>query len=140
MAEDPVEQLSVVVAQLQTTLNRADRAMAEVLAVGSAEDLQVLRLLLAEGALRVSELAQRQSSSVATASARMDRLEKRELVLRERALGDRRAVVVRLTDRGRQLATKSRETRLDALAPLAERYPIADLQRLIDALDGDSAV
>jgi hypothetical protein len=47
MAEDRIELLAVVVAQLQTTLNRADRAMADVLAVGSAEDLQVLRLLLA---------------------------------------------------------------------------------------------
>ncbi|MFT5530687.1 MAG: DNA-binding MarR family transcriptional regulator [Candidatus Poriferisodalaceae bacterium] len=137
MAEDRIELLAVVVAQLQTTLNRADRAMADVLAVGSAEDLQVLRLLLAEAPLRVTELARRQSSSVATASARLDRLEKRELVLRERAPGDRRAVVVRLTTRGRRLATKSRASRLSALEPLAEHYPIEDLQHLIAALEGD---
>ena len=140
MAEDPVELLSAVVAELQTTLNRADRVMAEALGVGAAEDLQVLRLLLAEGPLRVGELARQRSTSVATTSARLDRLEKRELVVRERATGDRRAVVVRLASRGQQLAAQSRESRLAALAPLAERYPVAELQRLIEALSADGAV
>lgn len=137
MSEVPVEVLSAIVAKLQTTLNRADRAMAEVLGVGSAEDLQVLRLLLAEGSMRVGELARRRSSSVATTSARLDRLEKREFVVRERGAGDRRAVIVGLTPVGRQLATKSRWSRLSALAPLAERYPVDDLERLIAALDRD---
>jgi len=135
MMEDEVGPLAVAVAELQTALNRADRAMAEELGVGAAEDLQVLRLLLAEGPLRVGDLAKRRSSSVATASARLDRLEKRGLVIRERTPDDRRAVVVRLSAIGKRAATKSRTRRLADLAEVAAGFPTHELQRLIEAVN-----
>lgn len=129
-----VEELAESVARLQTELNRADRAMAAELGVGAAEDLQVLRLLLSAGPLRIGDLAKRRWASVATASARLDRLERRGLVMRERTPADRRAVVARLTDAGEEAAAASREARLAALRPVAQDFPVQRLGALVDAL------
>ena len=129
-----VEGLAEAVARLQTELNRADRAMAAELGVGAAEDLQVLRLLLTAGPLRIGDLAKRRWASVATASARLDRLERRGLVVRERTPSDRRAVVARLSDEGARAAEASRHARLAALEPVADAIPLDSLERLVDAL------
>lgn len=134
MTEQVVEALAESVARLQTELNRADRAMASELGVGAAEDLQVLRLLLALGPLRIGDLAKRRWASVATASARLDRLERRGLIIRERTPLDRRAVVARLTDAGERAAVASREARLAALQPVADVVPLERLEALVDAL------
>lgn len=128
------DELADAVAALQTELNRADRFAAEETDVGSAEDLQVLRLLLGTGPLRVGDLARRRHSSVATASARLDRLEKRGFVVRERVPDDRRAVWARLTDKGSAVAVGSRDSRIRVLAPLASGFPIDHLRALTAAL------
>ena len=135
MVDPDVDELATLVAELQTELNRADRATAAELDVGGSEDLQMLRLLLSDGPLRVTDLARRQLSSLATASARLDRLEKRGLVGRERTPDDRRAVWASLTARGRRAAVESRSARLAALSPVAAGFPTQDLRRLIDALN-----
>jgi len=129
-----IEALASVVAELQTALNRADRAIANDLGLGSAEDLQVLRLLLADGPLRVGDIARRRASSLATASARLDRLEKHRLLKRERTPEDRRAVVAQLTPGGQRKATKSYSQRLAALAEVAEGFPIEQLRNLVEAI------
>lgn len=132
-------ELGTVVADLQTELNRSDRLSAATLQVGSAEDLQVLRMLLAAGPLRVGEIASRRCSSVATVSARLDRLERRGLVLRERPPGDRRAVVARLTDNGERTAKSSRRLRVAALRQLDDDYPIETLRSLVEVLRANLA-
>lgn len=135
MADADVHVLAVLVAELQTELNRADRATAAELDVGGAEDLQILRLLLSEGPQRVTDLARRRLSSLATASARLDRLERRGLIVRERIPDDRRAVVAHLTTQGEQAAIESRSARLDALRPIADGFPTDELRQLVDALN-----
>ena len=134
MSERPVEGLASAVADLQTVLNRADRATAAALGIGGADELQVLRLLLADGPMRVRDIAARQFTSNATASARLDRMERRGLIQRERPEGDRRAVVAALTPDGRRAAQRSRSQRLRALAPVADRFPLDAIVRLTDAL------
>lgn len=126
-----------VIAQLQTHLNRIDRLAAATLEVGSAEDLQVMRMLELDGPVRVGELARRRCSSVATVSARIDRLEKRNLVTRERHPGDRRAVIASLTPQGAELAAQSRRWREESIAEIADGYPVEDLERLARAIGDD---
>lgn len=123
-----------MIAELQIELDHADRVLAASLGVGAADDLQVLRLLLDEGPLRVGDLARRRRSSVATASARLDRLEKRGLLVRERPPGDRRAVVARLTTRGTQLARRASSIRQAAVDRLGPDHPIAPFEELLVAL------
>ena len=86
-------------------------------------------------ALKVSEIARRQTVSNATASARIDRLERRGFVERLRSDVDRRVVLVHLTEAGRAAAKKSLRLRrkvlgqvhdpvgaTDAIDDLAVRY------------------
>lgn len=131
--------LADAVAELQTELNRSDRTAAEESRVGSAEDIQVLRLLLGTGPLRVGELARRRSASAATTSARLDRLEKRGFIARERVPDDRRAVWARLTEEGRSVAEASRAARHRALASLSPSFPIDAVRALTDALSAPTS-
>ena len=131
-----VKALGAALADLQTELNRADRLQAASLHVGTAEDLQVIRMLLATGPLRVGELASRRCSSVATVSARLDRLERRGYVLRERPPGDRRIVVAGLTEKGEEAAKASRREREALLRPLDD-VPVETFQQVVEALRGE---
>jgi DNA-binding MarR family transcriptional regulator len=131
----PVEALEAQLARLQTGLNASDRRTASSLGVGSAEDLQVLRMLLSDGPQRVGVLARARGSSVATVSARLDRLEKRGLLTRDRIPGDRRAVAATLTSAGQLAAETSRAERLDALGHLKQLPKLRSLDRLITALE-----
>ncbi len=134
MNNSEAKKLNAVLAGLQRELNRHDRLSAAALGVGSAEDLQVLRMLLSEGPLRVGALAAQRSSSVATASARLDRLERRGYVVRERRPNDRRAVVAVLTDTGEKIAKLSRAQRTGSLRSLHDDVPVDQLAVVIDAL------
>lgn len=134
MTLDHATALEGAIARLQTELNRLDRLTAATLQVGSAEDLQVLRLLLSAGPRRVGEIASMRCSSVANISARLDRMERRGLVVRERLPGDRRAVVAVLTETGRDAAAHSQQERLRLLRPVSPNVDIESLDGMINAL------
>jgi DNA-binding MarR family transcriptional regulator len=134
MTNNEAKKLEAALARLQTEINRLDRLTAATYQVGTAEDLQVLRLLRSDGPLRVGEIASQRASSVANISARLDRLEKRGLLTRERPPGDRRAVVAVLSDTGKELADRSRRDRVRALRPLSDDTSIATVQQVTEAL------
>lgn len=132
-----LDHLDTAIAALQTELNRLDRRNAQRHGVGSMEDLQVLRLLLAHGPQRVGEIAALRAASKATVSARLDRLEGRGLVDRSRIPGDRRAVVCALTKEGRRVAAASRRSRRRLLADHADAVTSAAVEGLVVALRAD---
>lgn len=128
------ERLDTAIADLQTELNRIDRADADRQGVGSMEDLQVLRLLLAQGPQRVGAIARMRAASKATVSARIDRLERRGLVTRERISGDRRGVVCALTPQGRASAQRSLRQRRELLAGVHRGIDPSHLEDLVATL------
>ena len=65
--------------------------------------LVVLRQLCSQDGVSVGELARAIHLSQATVTGILDRLTKRELVRRERSVGDRRRVQIWLTEAGRRL-------------------------------------
>lgn len=140
MAAAPPASLDLddAIALLQTELNRLDRSAAAQLGVGSAEDLQMLRLLASEGPLRVGRLAEIRSAGKATVSARIDRLERRGLVRRERDPVDRRAVTVTLTTAGAAQADASRTTRRARLEPINDARRTKAITDIVAALRLDT--
>lgn len=68
----------------------------------TAPQLICLRALAAGGPMMPSELAREISLSQATVTGILDRLSERRLVSRRRNPRDKRCVVVRVTDRGRE--------------------------------------
>lgn len=81
----------------------------------TAPQLVCLRELDRGGALLSGELARAVSLSPATVTGILDRLERRQLVLRERRTEDKRQILVRLTNEGQRFAR-------EAPLPLHERF------------------
>ncbi len=81
----------------------------------TAPQIILMQAIEKNGALTVSELASQMSLSQATVTTILDRLEKRELIYRERSSQDKRKVHARLSEKARPLLAQ-------APAPLQESF------------------
>ena len=82
--------------------------------------LMVLNLLEAEGSQSMGQLAEDLDVSVASVTGIVDRMERRGLVERERGTGDRRVIMVDLTDAGRAVFSEMSARRRERLTRLVE--------------------
>jgi len=67
----------------------------------TGSQLAILRTVFKAGPLSVSEIARRVSSSQATVTSILDRLEQQAFVVRNRGVDDKRVVFIELTDKTR---------------------------------------
>lgn len=115
----------------------------------SLSQYSLLTPLADGGAYRVTELAAEAGVAPSTASRILDALERRAIVRRQRAPGDRRAVTVSLTAQGREVLARQdawmrgRQTEFFEGLPAVEREVVPDLlvrlAALIDELSGGPA-
>lgn len=110
----------------------------------TAPQILLLQTIRDKGEITIGELASEMSLSQATVTSILDRLEKRELVYRERSKEDKRKVHAYLTDH-------ASETLKDAPTPLQEQFVrqfgdlqdweqtmiISSLQRLAHMMDAE---
>ena len=105
-------------------------------------DVGLLKLLSEPGDWTVRGLAQALAAPDSTVSSALDRLEARDLVVRERHPADRRVMQVALATEGRVLAARLQAAQMEncrgMLARLAPRDR-ADLVRLVAAVARDMA-
>lgn len=73
----------------------------------TAPQLLIMQALNARGELTMGDIANEVTLSQATITTILDRLEKRELIVRERGATDKRRVYARLTPEGRELALRA---------------------------------
>ena len=88
-----------------TTLGRASRLTRLLMGRGSRQLSRTeggLLTTLVEGPRRITDLAETEALAQPSVSKLVDRLEGRGLVLRERVAGDGRAVLVSISDEGRE--------------------------------------
>ena len=90
------------IARIRKALRREFELRAARLDITSSQ-LQVLRCLWRGDGLTVSALTCDSSSDGGTVTGVLDRLERKELIRRERSHADRRVVQIWLTDAGREL-------------------------------------
>lgn len=106
-------------------INRAGARMAGAFAAAIAphgvtlQEWRVIAALGAAGPQRLSGLAELTSIDISTLSRQAERMARRDLIARERAAADRRAVRLALSSKGRRV--------LRAVVPLARRYERAAL-------------
>lgn len=110
---------------------RAMRAEGEEL---SATDEWLLRRLYDVGPVRLSELAAFQGVDRSTITSQVRRLEDGGLVLRAADPDDRRAVLVRLSARGRRLHEATVARAREVLDGLVDDWPDADRAALVRLL------
>jgi DNA-binding MarR family transcriptional regulator len=99
--------------------------------------LRALRTLSRHGTMRLSELSERLEVAPRTATEVVDALESRDLVRRRADPGDRRAVLVEVTEHGAGVLTEIRATRGTEAGRVFGRLSPADraeLARLLGQL------
>lgn len=96
--------------------------------------LLILEQMRDDGTTRMTELAQTVGVTLATVTRRIQDLEKRGLIIRTPDSQDGRASVVRLSEKGRQVAVVAGQARLDMRAAL-EDWSNEDLESLLALFD-----
>lgn len=95
---------------------------------------RLLATIEAEGEARISDLAYLDHCSQPTMTTQVRRLEDTELVSRTPDPDDARAVLIRITDKGRQTLAQARAGRAAAINPWLTRLEPEDRQVLADAV------
>ena len=96
--------------------------------------LTVVNLLEAEGPQSMGQLAEDLDVSVASVTGIVDRMERRGLVERERGTGDRRVIMVDLTETGRALFSEMSARRRERLTRLVEALSLDEMAGLVNGL------
>lgn len=119
--EQRAEEIAAMLEGVVRRQRKASQDQLEGLGVTPGQ-VRVLRTLRhAEGALRVSELAERLGIVPRSATSAVDSLENAGLVARAPDPGDRRATLVSLTDQGGKVLQSVRRRKRDALIAQIER-------------------
>jgi DNA-binding MarR family transcriptional regulator len=142
---DPIEEnIVVALRRIVRAIDIQSRRMVETCGL-TGPQVVVLRVVARFEGSSVSALARSVSLSQPTVSGIIERLEKRNLVRRERSERDRRSVVVTLTIEGRRMLDdvppllQDRFRReLDQLKEWERTQILATLQRLAAMMDADA--
>lgn len=117
MENQQIIQLIHSLRELNQSIYQATRKEVEMSGVTQIQ-LLALRRLHQHTSIGLNELADLMHMSPSTASGVVDRLVQAALVVREHSDHDRRAIVLNLTEEGKQLVTKTSELILNKLSPL----------------------
>ncbi|AKS33496.1 MarR family winged helix-turn-helix transcriptional regulator [Mycolicibacterium goodii] len=88
-----------------------------------------------QGEARISDLAMLDHCSQPTMTTQVRRLEDAGLVSRTADPGDARAVLIRITEKGKQTLNQARSDRAAAINPRLERLTAKDRQTLVEAVE-----
>ncbi len=97
--------------------------------------LTVIKILGQLGDLSLSSLSERIKAQNSTVTGIIDRMEREELVRRERSEEDRRIVLIRLTDKGRELARAIHVEPMEIFKGALQSLPKRDVEELFRVLD-----
>jgi DNA-binding MarR family transcriptional regulator len=98
-----VDQVLEAILYLYTESRRITKELARRADLTSPQ-LAVVKVLEQVGDMSLSELSEKISAQNSTVTGIIDRMERGDLVMRERSKEDRRIVIIRLTEKGRELA------------------------------------
>lgn len=93
--------------------------------------VSALKILEATGDLSLTELSERMSAKNSTITGIVDRMERDGLVVRERSSSDRRIVLIRATDKGRELARSVKVGAMELLTGALGSLGEKDRQELL---------
>ncbi len=98
-----VDAIVETVVYLYTESRRLTKGIAREVGL-TGPQLTVIKLLETFGDLSLSSLSERIRAQNSTVTGIIDRMEREELVVRERSTSDRRVVLIKLTPKGKELA------------------------------------
>lgn len=128
-----VEPIVETILYLYTESRRLTKGMAREVGL-TGPQLTVIKLLESFGDLSLSSLSERIRAQNSTVTGIIDRMEREGLVVRERSKTDRRVVLIKLSDKGSELARSIQVEPMEifrtALMSL-ERSDLEDLLRIL---------
>lgn len=131
-----VDAIVETVVYLYTESRRLTKGIAREVGL-TGPQLTVIKLLETFGDLSLSSLSERIRAQNSTVTGIIDRMEREELVVRERSTSDRRVVLIKLTPKGKELArsvdVQPMEIFRGALASLT-KDEVAQLVRILGKL------
>jgi DNA-binding MarR family transcriptional regulator len=135
-AHDRTQTVDAVVTQLQASLGELRCVASERLVRHgiSMSHLHVMSMLDRHGELPMSRIAELLDVSDSNATGLIDRMEERGLAERVRHPEDRRVVLVRVSDQGRQILTDIEILRDDLMRRVLGRLDDRQLDRLAGAV------
>jgi len=98
-----VDAIVETVVYIYTESRRLTKGIAREVGL-TGPQLTVIKLLETFGDLSLSSLSERIRAQNSTVTGIIDRMEREELVVRERSTSDRRVVLIKLTPKGKELA------------------------------------
>lgn len=130
------DRIAQIIAEFQASLGELKCVMSQRLVRQgvSMSQLHVMWMLERHGELSMSRLAEMLDVSLSNATGLVDRMEERGMVDRVRIPDDRRAVHVRISDRGRQLLSDVDILRDDLTRRILGRLDDDQLERAARAL------
>ncbi|MFW5876312.1 MAG: MarR family winged helix-turn-helix transcriptional regulator [Myxococcota bacterium] len=114
-AKGDVDRILETLVYLYTEGRRATKEVARHLGL-TGPQVTAVKMLEAFGDLSLSALSEHMSAHNSTITGLVDRMEKGALVERVRSTEDRRVVLIRLTDRGREIARSVPVTSMEVFA------------------------
>ena len=101
----------------------------------SVPQFSILMQLHYRGACDISGISERFDITSAAASQLVDKLVRSKFIKREEDLQDRRAKMLNLTEKGRDLIQRGKEERYRWLDQLSEKLTVEELEKVTDALN-----
>lgn len=101
----------------------------------TATQLNVLKLLVEIGELSLTALSRKMAAKNSTITGIIDRMVAAELVVREQSPSDRRVWMIRIADRGREIAGQVHVAPWDLLRDSLGSLPKQELSQLISILN-----
>jgi len=128
-----VDAIVETIVYLYTESRRLTKGLARQFGL-TGPQLTVIKLLEQFGDLSLSSLSERIRANNSTVTGIIDRMERSELVRRERSASDRRMVLIRLTKKGRQLASQIEVEPMKIFRDALRELPPAELDELFRIL------
>ena len=98
-----IDRIVEAILYLYTEARRVTKHQAREIGL-TGPQVSTLKILEAVGELSLTELSERMSARNSTVTGIVDRMERDGLVLRERSSTDRRVVIIRATEKGKEIA------------------------------------
>jgi len=129
-----IDSIVETIVYLYTESRRLTKTLARSFGL-TGPQLTVIKILDQIGDLSLSSLSDRIRAKNSTVTGIIDRMEREQLVVRERSREDRRMVLIRLTDKGRELASQIEVEPMEIFRQALSSLPRNDIEALFDILD-----
>lgn len=124
-------QITKILKDIRTQMQRALIEEFKGMNVTASQGL-LIKLLIKEESMKVSEISNAMGLSNSTVSGIIDRLEKKDVVVRERSRLDRRVVNIKLSEKISNKFKEKTETEDDFLDKMLGNATEEELQRVLD--------